>query len=84
MFANSMNFEITVRATKVDYNLISGLKRIDGVSELYPAYSTYNVEVNDGEKKIMQLIGIDKNRYFDYWKINVDGSLENFDQGRNK
>ena len=60
------------------------IRTIDGVEDMYGIVGTQNIEIADTRHKINLLHGVDKNKYLDYWNVDlIEENLYELDQGRN-
>jgi putative ABC transport system permease protein len=86
-FYRKADFQIWLWFYQADRSLESRLKSIKGVSDVFGTYNERNVEVylsGDSQKKngnrqsadtISAIHGINKEKYKDYWKFDIDDKL---------
>jgi putative ABC transport system permease protein len=82
-----MNYDIEVSIGGADRQILSSIGRIEGVQDAYGGYSTYNIEVGNGNDRIMMLAGVDSSKFNSYYDIGVlgnpDEEIKELDAGRN-
>jgi putative ABC transport system permease protein len=86
-FYREANFEIWMWSGQADRGFERRLRTVNGVKDVYGLYGIHNVELEGRKDRIMWLQGANKNKYFNYWNINISGNsrviLDKFDEGRN-
>ena len=84
---NTRLYDIMLEDRKADKNLEQLLRKVDGVKDVYSIYETYSVEVEGFNYRIRTVQGVDKNKFLDYWDMDIEGDRENqinrLDEGRN-
>ena len=78
-YAKTANFEIMLYPREehhADKSFEQLIQTIDGVTGTYGMYEARSVEVGDGKERISTLNGIDKDKFLDYWKIELPGNPE--------
>lgn len=86
---NKATFDVWIfRMPNADRNFDRLLRGVDGVKDVYGIYETQNIEIEGaGSSKIKLLQGIDRNKFLDYWNIDMSENrqtlMEELDSGRN-
>ncbi|AFS79119.1 putative ABC transporter permease protein [Gottschalkia acidurici 9a] len=80
-------FDIMLYHPEGNKNVEQRLRSIEGVISTYGVYEANNIKVLEQGEEISSAIGIDQNKYFDYWDFNIGKDqksvLKNFDSDRN-
>jgi len=80
-------YDIMLEDNRADKNFEQLLRRVDGVKDVYSIYETYSVDVEGLNYKIRAVQGVDKNKYLDYWDMDIEGDrqkqIDRLDEGRN-
>ncbi len=81
------HFDIWAESARMDRAMEQQILTVDGVGESYGLYSTYGIPVGKSGKSIVELDGIDGNRYFDFYDYDLPdetkGVLPQLEEGRN-
>lgn len=82
-----MTYDMEVTIGNANRQILKSVERIEGVQDVYGGYSTYNVEVGDGNDSIMMLAGVNSAKFNDYNDIDIIGNptemLKELDTDRN-
>lgn len=80
-------YDIMLEDRKADKNLEQVIRKIDGVKDVYSIYEANGVAVEGLNYKIRTVQGVDKNKFLDYWDMDIEGNrleqISRLDQGRN-
>jgi len=84
---NTRLYDIMLEDRKADKNFEQLLRRVDGVKDVYSIYETYGVEVEGFNYQIRAVQGVDKNKFLDYWDMDIEGDrkeqINKLDERRN-
>ena len=82
-FYKDGKFQIFFWASQTDRNIEAILRRIDGVEDTYGLYTATHLEVTNLRERINLLHGVNKDKYLNYWDLDLDQILlEELDTGR--
>lgn len=70
---NNTKYDIEVYTGRADRNFARMILGIDGVKDVYGDYSFYHVELAGRKEYISEVTGIDKAKFMDFFKLDMDG-----------
>ena len=83
-FYKDANFEIWMGLSQASRGTDQLIRTVNGVEDVYGVLGVQGTELVGTKDRINLIHGVDKNKYLNYWSINLDEKeLHHLDQGRN-
>ncbi|MDF2533025.1 MAG: hypothetical protein K0Q65_2606 [Clostridia bacterium] len=82
-----LSYDMQADISNADRQTLESIKSVDGVQDVYGGYNVYNVEVGNGNERILSLMGVDSSKFNNYYDMGIlgdpDEKINELDNGRN-